>query len=82
MVPEPVTKLLSVARLIALPTPTGDVKPIAIGEIIRRFTAKTTCTPMKEPFGNFFAPVQHGIATDAWWSVSSCSSYTNASRVQ
>ena len=64
LVPEPITKLLCAARLIALPKSSGDVRPIAIGEVFRRITAKTICSQYKDSFSKFFAPLQHGIATD------------------
>ena len=63
-VPEPILKLLSATRLIALPKASGDVRPIAIGEVLRRITARTICSQLKVLFGNFFAPLQHGIAKD------------------
>ncbi|XP_062510762.1 uncharacterized protein LOC134186742 isoform X2 [Corticium candelabrum] len=64
LVPEPITKLLCAARLIALSKSSGDVRPIAIGEVFRRITAKTICSQYKDSFSKFFAPLQHGIATD------------------
>ncbi len=62
--PDPVTSLLSSSRLIALPKPNGDVRPIAIGETLRRLTAKAMCMQKRSDFANFFHPLQHGVATD------------------
>ena len=64
LLPEPITKLLRAARLIALPKSSGDVRPIAIGDVFRRITAKAICSQYKISFSKFFAPLQHGIATD------------------
>lgn len=50
------------SRLIAIPKSNGDVRPIAIGESLRRLTAKAICNQKKESFGQFFSPLQHGVA--------------------
>ena len=63
-VPVSVARLLSSARLIALPETAGDVRPIAIGEVFRRVTAKCVCAQMKSEFSNFFSPLQHGVSTE------------------
>ena len=52
------------AGLIALPKSSGDVRPIAIGKVFRQITAKMICSQYKDSFSKFFAPLQHGIATD------------------
>ena len=54
---------LSSSRLIALPKQNGDVRPIAVGEAIRRIAAKAICMHMKNSFSSFFAPIQHGVST-------------------
>ena len=64
LVTEAIKKLLRAARLIALPKSSGDVRPIAIGKVFRRITAKTICSQYKDSFSKFFTPLQHGIATD------------------
>ena len=46
--PVSVSKLLSAACLIALPKSNGDVRPVAIGESLRRLTAKVICIQNKE----------------------------------
>ena len=63
-VPKSVVKLLSASRLIALPKLNGDVRPIAIGECIRRLTAKVLCLQKKESFAAYFSPLQHGVAIE------------------
>ena len=62
--PEPITKLLCAAHLTALPKSSGDVRPIAIGEVFQQITAKTICSQYKDSLSKFFAPLQHGITTD------------------
>ncbi|XP_062513462.1 uncharacterized protein LOC134189238 [Corticium candelabrum] len=51
------------SRLIALPKANSDVRPIAIGEVLRRVTARATCTQMAGSFSSYFSSSQHGIAT-------------------
>ena len=63
-VPVSIARLLSSARLIALPKASGDVRPIAIGEVFTRITAKCICAQMKSEFSNFFSPLQHGVSTE------------------
>ena len=48
-----VAKLLSASRLIALPKSNGDVRPIAVGECVRRLTTKVLCLQKKESFAAF-----------------------------
>ena len=62
-VPESTLNLLTASRLIAIPKPNGDVRPIAIGEALRRLTAKSICAQKKDSFAQFFSPLQHGVAT-------------------
>ena len=62
-VPDSVLPLLTASRLIALPKANSDVRPIAIGEAIRRITAKALCIQLNESFCSYFSPIQHGIAT-------------------
>ena len=62
-VPSSVSPLLTAAGLIALPKSNAEIRPIAIGEVIRRVTAKAVCLQMSTAFSSFFHPIQHGIAT-------------------
>ena len=56
--PSEASSLLSASRLIAL-----HVRPIAVGEVLRRITAKTMCAKYRESFSQFFSPVQQGVCT-------------------
>ena len=62
-VPPSAVPLLSCSRLIALPKSNGDVRPIAIGETLRRLTAKAICFQLRSSFSTYFEPIQHGVAT-------------------
>ena len=61
--PKSACKLLSSARLIALPKSSCDVRPIAIGEVLWCITVNTICCQLKQSLSKFFAPIQHGVAT-------------------
>ena len=41
-----------------------DVWSVAIGEVLKRISAKALCYQLKAKFFNFFAPIQHGMATE------------------
>ena len=62
--PKSACELLSTAQLTALPKSSGDVRPIAIGEVLQRITTKTICCQLKQSLSKFFAPIQHCVATD------------------
>lgn len=62
-VPCSILPLLSSSRLIALPKSGSDVRPVAIGEVFCRLTAKVICHQKSSEFCSYFSPVQHGIAT-------------------
>ena len=62
-IPESALNLVTASRLIAIPKPNGDVRPIAIGEALRRLTAKSICVQKKDSFIQLFSPLQHGVAT-------------------
>ena len=64
ILPAAAVTLFSSSRLIALPKSNGDIRPIAVGEAIRRLTARAICQQKKELFSSFFCPIQHGVATE------------------
>ena len=61
-IPPAIHEVISSSRLIASPKENGAVRPIAIGECLRRFTAKVICIQKKESFNSHFQPIQHGVA--------------------
>ncbi|KAL5463780.1 hypothetical protein EMCRGX_G032714 [Ephydatia muelleri] len=42
-----------------------DVRPIAVGETLRRLTGKCVCAILKEKVADFFHPLQYGVACQA-----------------
>ena len=74
ILPEAASNLLSSSRLIAIPKPNSDVRPIAIGECIRRLTARALCVQMKAHFAmtqkTFSLVLGHDSADLPWEQVS------------
>ena len=66
-VPESILKLLSAARLIALPKASGDVRPIAIGEVLRRIPARTICSQLKVLFATSLLLYSMGLQQMVEW---------------
>lgn len=59
---EQVAPFLNGARLIALIKPDGTERPIAIGEVLRRITARYAALSIKEVSSDHFLPEQVAIA--------------------
>ena len=53
---------LAGATLTALPKRDDDVRPVAVGEVWRRLTAKILCNSYKEEASTYFLPLQIGVA--------------------
>ena len=68
-VPEPVATFLAGGRLIALNKGKEgnppDVRPIAVGETLRRLTGKCICAILRDKISSFFQPSQFGVACKA-----------------
>ena len=62
MAPE-ITTALGSCTLIALAKPDGGLRPIAIGEVLRRLASRAVCHQWKEAWGNRFSPFQYGVQT-------------------
>ena len=45
------------------PKTNGDVGPTAIGDSLRRITARAICFQERTTFSEHFSPIQHGVAT-------------------
>ena len=63
--PEEIAPLLAGGSLTALLKVKGngwDVRPIAVGEVIRRLASKCACNVVKEKASDFFGPFQFGVA--------------------
>ena len=61
--PPAVGRAMAAARLIALAKGNGDVRPIAVGECLRRLCARSVCLQEKASMAAFLSPVQYGVAT-------------------
>ena len=65
-VPASVRPVLAGARLVALEKMKGgkvvDIRPIAVGEVLRRISAKYFCKIMQTKFLTLFTPTQLGVA--------------------
>ena len=68
-VPEPVATFLAGGRLIALNKGKEgnppDVRPIAVGETLRRLIGKCICAILRDKISSFFQPSQFGVACKA-----------------
>ena len=60
--PHFVAPVLAGAGLVALPKPNGGVRPIAVGEIMRRLTGKCLMKIVRADAHNHFWPLQVGVA--------------------
>ena len=61
--PEKLSPYLAGASLIALPKEADDVRPIAIGEPLRRLVSKALCRDVKNEARDHFWPLQIGVAS-------------------
>ena len=60
--PASVAPVLAGAGLVALAKPAGGLRPIAVGELLRRLTGKCLMTLVREEARAFFWPAQVGVA--------------------
>ena len=60
--PEASARHLAGARLIALLKPNGGLRPIAVGEVLRRLVAKCMCGAVKVQARELLWPLQTGVA--------------------
>ena len=57
-----IAEYLAGATVIALKKPWGnDIRPIAVGEVLRRLTSKCLCAIVKYKASEFFNPYQYGV---------------------
>ncbi len=59
--PQELAQHLAGASLVALTKDDADVRPIAVGEVLRRLTSKCLCAAVKEGAREIFEPVQVGV---------------------
>ena len=60
-VPREMAKYTAGAALVALNKKNGDIRPIAVGEIIRRLVSKCCCADMRSEAAEELAPRQVGV---------------------
>ncbi|KAL5463490.1 hypothetical protein EMCRGX_G032386 [Ephydatia muelleri] len=61
-----IAEYLAGATVIALKKPVGnDIRPIAVGEVLRRLTSKCLCAIVKSKASEFFNPYQYGVVENA-----------------
>ena len=59
--PVSLAPFLAGASLTALPKKDDGIRPVAVGEVWRRLTAKSLCSAYKEQSSSFFFPHQIGV---------------------
>ena len=59
--PSCLAPYLAGATLTALPKKDNSIRPVAVGEVLRRLTAKCLCMAYKEQASAFFFPLQIGV---------------------
>ena len=60
--PRSLSMHLAGASLVALAKENGDVRPIAVGEVLRRLTSKCLCSAVRSDAQRFFGSLQVGVA--------------------
>ena len=60
--PRSLSMHLAGASLVALAKENGDVRPIAVGEVLRRLTSKCLCSAVRRDAQGFFGSLQVGVA--------------------
>jgi hypothetical protein len=61
--PQEVRPWISGASLIAIPKTSGDLRPVAVGETLRRLTAKALCADVVAETRELLEPMQVGVGT-------------------
>ena len=60
--PSWVAKYVAGAQFLALPKENDGVRPIAVGEVLRRLVSKTLCCIVEDEAADLFTPLQVGVA--------------------
>jgi hypothetical protein len=61
--PDSLAEILASAKLIGISKKDGGVRPIAVGEILRRLASKCCCSLIQARAQEYFAPLQVGVGT-------------------
>lgn len=59
--PRALAAAMGACNLIALAKDGGGVRPIAVGEVLRRATARALCRQLAGDMDSFFQPIQYGV---------------------
>ena len=62
LAPRDLSQHMAGASLIALSKENADIRPIAVGEVLRRLTSKCLCSSVKAAARDMFEPLQVGVA--------------------
>ena len=54
-------KVITAARLVAVPKPLGGIRPIAVGDFFRRLAGKCLLKSAQEPIVSYLSPSQVGV---------------------
>ena len=60
--PEPIAQYLAGASLLGMEKPGGGIRPIAVGEVLRRLVAKCFCNIYEKEVSSYLWPKQIGVA--------------------
>ena len=60
--PQRLAEFLAGASLVALPKKDGSIRPVAVGEVLRRLVAKVLCAAYQDEARNYLWPLQIGVA--------------------
>ena len=63
LVPDSIMQALAGAKLIALKKNEVDIRPIAVGNCIRRLVARAACSCLKKEMADYLTPHQYGVST-------------------
>ena len=58
-------RVLTAARFVAVPKPLGGVRPIAVGDILRRLAAKCLHQKVLATVSEYLLPLQVGVKVNA-----------------
>ena len=63
--PPDVLAVVGTSRLVALQKPNGGIRPVAIGDVLRRYVTRGLCLAYKERWEAELGPFQYAIGTKA-----------------
>lgn len=64
LAPRSLAPFFAGANLIALPKKDSNIRPIAVGEVLRRLVSKCVCVRLRTVFRDILSPTQYGVAIE------------------